>query len=303
MRVVTREDRARGVLTGLAIGDALGAPVEFDPPERIAGRRDELFALPGGGGFGWGRGEFTDDTQMTLVLARHLAGGTFDADGLARDFAAWASHTGTADVGIQTRRVLGAVARGEDWRGAVRQLDPEAAGNGSLMRTSPAALAGADLEAVRALARRQSEVTHPHRWCQDACAVFSAAVRLTIDTGTPPALEALAESASEPGIREAILRAVDSRPPAMSGFVLHTLTGALWAVYGAASFEDAVWRAVQLGHDADTVGAVAGALAGARWGRAAIPEDLASKLATRHPLFAPVDANALDGLATALLHG
>jgi len=88
MRMSTCEDRAPGVLVGLAVGDALGAPVEFDPPEQIAKRRDELFGLPGEGGLGWAPGESTDDTQMALVLARHLARAPLDHARLANDFAA-----------------------------------------------------------------------------------------------------------------------------------------------------------------------------------------------------------------------
>src|SRR5688500_3385360 len=110
-------DRARGLLVGLAVGDALGAPVEFESPAQIAGRRDELFAMPGGGGFNWAPGEFTDDTQMALVLARHLrAVGGVDPAQLARAFAEWAKDA--ADVGIQTRKVLTQVSHGADWRQA-----------------------------------------------------------------------------------------------------------------------------------------------------------------------------------------
>lgn len=242
-----RTDRARGVLVGLAVGDALGAPVEFEPPERIAGRRDELFAMPGGGSFEWAPGEFTDDTQMALVLARHLTRGALDQDALAQEFAAWATDPGTSDVGIQTRRVLGAVAKGRDWRAGIRQLDPDAAGNGSLMRTAPAALAGGDVAGVKTLARQQSGVTHPHRWCLDACAAFSAALCQTVDTGALPPLDQVAALASEPEVREAIAAAASLEAPGMSGFVLHTLTGALWSVYRSDTFEDAIWRAVSLG--------------------------------------------------------
>lgn len=88
--------------------------------------------MPGGGGFGWAPGEFTDDTQMTIVLARHLRGhvGGIDQAALAGEFAHWARDA--ADVGNQTRSVLGAVGRGVDWRTAARALPLDAAGNGSL---------------------------------------------------------------------------------------------------------------------------------------------------------------------------
>src|SRR5690606_19823077 len=84
-------------------------------------------------------------------------------------------------------------------------------------------------------------------------------------------------------------------------WVLHTLTGALWAVRGAASFEDAIWRAVSLGRDADTVGAIAGALAGALWGVQAIPAALSERLQSRHPLFRGAYPSSLVELADALI--
>ena len=87
----------------MAVGDALGAPVEFDPPEQIAGLREELFAFPGG--CGGDPGEFTDDTQMSILLAQHLANGQFDDNKLATSWAEWAIHTSTKDVGIQTSQV------------------------------------------------------------------------------------------------------------------------------------------------------------------------------------------------------
>ncbi len=294
-------DRARGVMVGLAIGDAFGAPVEFDPPQAIAGRRDELRLLPGGGTFGWTPGEFTDDTQMSLVLARHLVDGPLDQVGLSEAFAAWATHAGTADVGIQTRRVLLAVRGGTHWQEAVRRLDPDAAGNGSLMRTAPVALAARTESDVRRLAREQSEVTHPNRLCVDACTVFCLALRRAVEDGELVDLATVASLSSEVEVREAVSAAAAAPAPQMSGFVLHTLTGALWAVHGAEDFEDAVWRATSLGRDADTVAAVAGALAGGLWGRTGIPDDLASRVSSAHPLFDGVDAAELEALADRLL--
>ena len=292
-------DRARGLLVGLAIGDAIGAPVEFDPPASIAGRRDELFAMPGGGSFDWAPGEFTDDSQMALVLARHLRerDGALEQDALAADFAAWADDA--RDVGIQTRTVLDAVSRGEGWRSATAALAATAAGNGSLMRVAPVAIAAATPEDAAALARAQSAVTHPNESCLDACAVFASALWDALDGGVP-SLEELARRARTESVTHAIERAASGPAPEMSGWVLHTLTGALWAEHGTTAFGDAVWRAVSLGHDADTVGAVAGALAGARWGLHAIPRSLSERLQSRHPMFVDDYPAALIALADAL---
>jgi ADP-ribosyl-[dinitrogen reductase] hydrolase len=292
-------DRTRGVLVGLAVGDALGAPVEFDEPMQIVPRRDELFMLPGGGVFNWAPGEFTDDTQMALVLARHLErrDGALDQDELAREFAEWARSA--ADVGNQTRSVLSLVARGDDWRAAVDSLSPTAEGNGALMRVAPVALVAGARDQVLALARTQSEVTHPNATCKDASAAYAWLVRRALDTGEIDLAGAL-EVATEASVREAIERSQARESPVMSGWVIHTLTSALWAVAGADSFEDAVWRAVSLGKDADTVGAIAGALAGARWGLTDISNAWASQLQSRHRDFVGEYPGALIALADAL---
>lgn len=287
------------MLVGLAVGDALGAPVEFDEPVQIVPRREELFALPGGGVFNWAPGEFTDDTQMALVLARHLqeSEGNVDRDALAREFAEWARSA--ADVGNQTRSVLSLVARGDDWRSAVDSLSPTAEGNGALMRVAPVALVGTTREQVLALARAQSEVTHPSAICKDASAVYAWLVRRALESGALDFAGAL-EVATEPSVREAIERSHAREAPVMSGWVIHTLTGALWAVASTESFEDAVWRAVSLGKDADTVGAIAGALAGARYGLSDIPSAWASQLQSRHRAFDGDYPGLLIALADAL---
>ncbi len=135
----------------------------------------------------------------------------------------------------------------------------------------------------------------------DACAVFAQTVWVAVDTGAMPTNVAIAGWSTTSGVREAVARAGDSAVPEMSGWVIHTLTGALWAVLGATSFEDAVWRAVSLGRDADTVGAVAGALAGGLWGLAAIPPSLAGRLQSRHPMFLGDYPDALISLADDLV--
>lgn len=295
-----RKDRERGLLVGLAVGDALGAPVEFDDPAAIAPQRERLFGFPGGGAFGWAPGEFTDDTQMAILLGRRLVEDRgLDQDRLAADFAAWATHPLTGDVGNQTRNVLEPVASGTPWRDAIAALDADAAGNGGLMRCAPVALAARSRDEAMLLASAQSEVTHPNVLSRHACAVFAGAVYDALE-GEPADLEQLASGAWEQAVGDAVRAAAATEPPSMSGFVLHTLTGALWAVRGAEDFADAVWRAVSLGRDADTVGAVAGALAGARWGLAAIPQECVGAVTSRHPLFEGDYPDELLRLADAL---
>jgi ADP-ribosyl-[dinitrogen reductase] hydrolase len=233
------------------------------------------------------------------VLARHLAvhQGVQQAE-LAKEFARWALDAN--DVGNQTRTVLSAVSRGADWRVATAALSPAAAGNGSLMRVAPVALAASSREHAAQLAVAQSEVTHPNETCRDACAVFACLLWSVLETGEL-AFDGLAQQAVTAAVRDCIERSSTEPPPKMSGWVLHTLTGALWAVRGADSYADAVWRAVSLGEDADTVATVAGALAGAFWGVSGIPRTLSERLQSRHPMFAGEYPALLIELADGLI--
>ena len=292
-------DRVRGVLVGKAVGDALGAPVEFDPPEKIAGLREQLFEFPGGGG--WNPGEFTDDTEMSILLAQHLIAGKFDEQELASSWAEWATNASTKDVGFQTGEVLSAVARGQHWSVAVDGLPRDAAGNGSLMRVAPVALfqLAGSIE-IADLARAQSQITHPNDWCQESCVAFSAALRFLLMSGEQPEMQYVQASTPNIDVRDRIARAWLDEPPQASGFVLDTLTVGLWAARAADNFDDAVWNAVSRGVDADTSAAVAGALAGARFGASGIKHGDESAFKSAHPLFRTVDRAYLESAAEKL---
>ena len=183
-------DRAVGVLLGTAAGDALGAAYEFGPP-----RGPELeVAMVGGGAFGWEPGEWTDDTSMAIAIAEVAASGADLRDGKALDAIVnrWHEWMKTAkDVGIQTSSVL----RAAGWLGLSAQTAREAsealhersgrtAGNGSLMRTAPVALAYLDDEAALVeAARAVSELTHYDPDAGDACVLWCLAIRHAILTG------------------------------------------------------------------------------------------------------------------------
>ena len=168
------QDRLRGVAVGAAIGDVLGMPLEFGPaiPADRLVRTMHSGRLPAGA--------FTDDTEMALALADSLLERSpLDADSLARHFVAW-YRTGPSDVGIQTSNVLGRIARGTPWQAAVdavQRAKPESAGNGSVMRCWPVALAHwDDLDSLLADSRLQSQVTHPHPECVAGSAFVNATI-------------------------------------------------------------------------------------------------------------------------------
>lgn len=267
------QNRLRGVAVGAAIGDALGMPLEFGPatPADSPVRDMQPGRLPAGA--------FTDDTEMALALAESLlARRPLDPADLAGRFVAW-YRAGPPDVGIHTGRVLSRIAAGASWQEAaeaVQRAHPQSASNGSVMRCWPVAIAHwDDLDALLAASRLQSRVTHPHPECVAGCAFVNAAIYHLVH-GVPlaQAVAAALSAADAPeALRRAIATAASKRREELpnSGWVRHTLESAVWALVTTASFEEAVVQAVNLGHDADTTGAVVGALAGAAYGLDAIP--------------------------------
>jgi ADP-ribosyl-[dinitrogen reductase] hydrolase len=171
---VTMRERARGCAVGAVVGDALGMPLEFGsrrPADRMvlemrSGR------LPAG--------TFTDDTEMALALAESLlAHRPLDPADLAERFVAW-YEAGPEDIGYQTRLVLHEISRGAEWEQAnkvIFRAYPDSAGNGSVMRCWPVALANwDDLSRLLAESRLQCQVTHRHAECVAACAFVNAAI-------------------------------------------------------------------------------------------------------------------------------
>ncbi len=266
-------DRARGCAVGAAIGDALGMPLEARPPRPPHNLLHEMVdgRLPAG--------SFTDDTEMALALAESLlAHRPLDPADLARRFVAWAD-TGPDDIGVHTYRVLARLKRGESWDTAVeavQRANPESAPNGSLMRCWPVALAyWSEPEALLRDSVLQSRVTHVHADCLAAC-VFANTLIAALLRGSSPAegvSEALATVSLPDGLRPVVEGAAQLRREQLrnSGWVHHTLESALWGLLTTDSFEEALVQVVNLGGDADSAGAVVGALAGAAYGLEAIP--------------------------------
>jgi len=279
-------DRIRGTAVGAAVGDALGMPLEFGPPRPAGGLECTMRAgrLPAG--------TFTDDTEMALALAESLlAARPLDPADLANRFVAWL-QAGPGDVGLQTHSVLARIAAGEPWAqvvAAVQQARPDAAGNGSLMRCWPVALTlWDDLAGLERDSALQSRVTHAHPDCVAGCVFVNVALYHLL-RGTSPA-EAIA-MALEGVDLSAGLRALLASAPgrgrgelANSGWVRHTLESAVWGLLTTSTFEDALVQVVNLGRDADTAGAVVGALAGAAYGLPAIPTRWRAALRGTWPL-------------------
>ena len=292
--MIAIEQRYLGCLIGLACGDALGGPVEFDTRAQMDKRYpDGLRDFIGGGWLSLFPGEVTDDTQMALDVARSLvAHPEGNMDDLALRFLAW-RNSDPKDIGNTTRDALDRLARGVPWDEAGEQTyrnrgPRDSAGNGSIMRCAPIAMRYRnDPERLRDVSIDVSRITHANPLCTWTSVVVDQAIAALLN-GTSIA-GALAGSSA--GIENAQVRtAVDHATPAKregvksAGFVLDTLGAAYWSLLQTPSFEEAVVTAVGLGGDTDTTGAVAGALAGAHYGFSAIPERWRSQVQHRDEL-------------------
>lgn len=291
--------RQRGMLLGLAVGDALGAAVEFSPP----GTFPAVTGYRGGGPHDLAPGEWTDDTSMALALADSIAECGWDLNDQAERYLAWwrggqYSVNGRCfDIGTTTAAALARYQRGRDARRS-NDPSPRASGNGSIMRLAPVPIRYAYMfpDGLADLVERALESslpTHGSPQCLSSCA-YLAVLLAGLVHGLPRA-EVLAPD-WEPICRLRELTPLHSevdevsrgsfrrkRPPEIcgSGYVVASLEAALWAVHDAADFREAVLRAVNLGDDADTTGAVCGQLAGACWGEDGIPNEWLHGLAER----------------------
>lgn len=270
------------------MGDALGAPVEGMWPEEIQRQYGRVNELLGGGWLGLGPGEWTDDTAMMLCIARSIVErGRFDPDDAARKFLGW-FEAGALGIGRTTWVVLDALRRGASWRDAGRmahdRLGGISAGNGSIMRCAPIALLdGKDRERLIRDSIDSSLITH---WDPRACwgaVALNLAISQLVYEGRDALLERVTEGIENAEVGKAVARVAGMRLEDIvpSGFVLDTLQAALWCFLNTSSFEDALVTAVNLGGDADTIGAVCGALAGAGYGLVGIPMRWQQPLAGR----------------------
>ena len=277
-------DRFRGCLLGLAVGDALGTTVEFKP----RGTFPPVTTMVGGGPFGLKPGQWTDDTSMALCLATSLIEKGFDlADQIERYLAwyqtgYWSSTGRCFDIGNATFRALERYrTTGQVEAGSV---DPATAGNGCIMRLAPVPIYYFPDEASAAeYGGRSSVTTHGATECVEASRILSRVLvkalagAVKADVLTAAAGEQLT-SAKLARIAAGDFIAKEDSEIVGSGYVVDCLEAALWSFATTDTFDDAVLRAVNLGDDADTTGAVCGQIAGAFYGERAIPEQWRTQL-------------------------
>ena len=261
-------ERAVAAYVGLAIGDALGATVEFMTPKEIRAQYGVHEDIVGGGWLRLKAGQVTDDTTMALALGESILGaGRVDALAAADAFDAW-MRAKPVDIGNTVRRNLVTFRKTGDPRAPASEHD---AGNGAAMRILPVALAcyGQPPAATIFACRAQAHVTHHNPLSDAACETLAFMVQDFLAGRSPLDVE---RERLGPLVAEHPVFAWDrkhSENP--SGYVVDTLQAVFQSLFATECFEDCLIDVVNRGGDADTTGAIAGMLAGARYGLAGIP--------------------------------
>ncbi len=309
------KDKIAGALYGVAVGDALGGPLEFMTAEQIAQRHGLVTEMIGGGWLNLQPGETTDDTAMTMAVAEGIMESP-DApyEAIGRRFIAWA-NSGPKDIGGTCRSGISMAMRkaqelGKDtpdvvcWnyggRATAELNHGRSGGNGALMRAVYPALYYPEKERALRETVDQGRMTHWDADSDEACKIYAdvlhslmvEAVNGNSDRGST----ILAIFHTLEGTRydlEAMLTKGRANQLKPTGYVVDSMECALYSLWeGSADFDEAVINAANMGGDADTIAAICGGMAGALHGFAAIPKEWVGALseADRARLDAAVDA-------------
>ncbi len=265
-------DKVIGLLLGAHSGEALGASFEFGPANNPDNFQTEII---GGGPFDWEPGAATDDMDMMMCLLRSFTSANdFDHDDLARKFVDW-YETEPADIGSTVAPALAKMSEGKTPTECGNPTE-SAQGNGSLMRCAPISLffEGESLERV---AREQCVFTHGSSTCQDADVIFLESLHDCFKGLSKNQIFEKAKLRAEElnaDLAEYFhkLQNIEWDELPTSGWVVHTLGAAYWALLQSESFEEGVILIANKGDDSDTCACVTGALLGAWYGLKAIPE-------------------------------
>lgn len=261
--------RAVGAYLGLAVGDALGATVEFMTPREINAQYGVHTDIIGGGWLHLRAGQVTDDTEMSLALGESiLHHGETLADAVAEAFSEWMRGK-PVDIGHTVRR---GIARFRRTGESAMPYDEHGAGNGACMRCLPVAIstAGGRPLDVQYAVKSQAHVTHCNR-LSDAGTLLVVSLIQDALQGQP--LQRAHERIDQfvavyPEFRFRDVKRAENP----GGYIVETLQAVFQALSETDNFESVVIDVVNRGGDADTTGAIVGMIAGAIWGIDAIPQ-------------------------------
>jgi len=267
-------DRALGAYLGLAVGDALGATVEFMLPREIKYQYGVHREIIGGGWLKLKPGRVTDDTEMSLALGRALiASGGWNAKAVAHAYVAWL-RSRPIDIGNTCRRGIQRYILNGNLSSLPSERD---AGNGAAMRNLPLVLLTLNDEpAFVEWTLAQSHITHNNPLSDAATLTLGRMLRVMLAGGGIEQCREIVNAllAEQPKFR------FDPYPGRASGYIVDTMQTVLHHFFNTGSFESLVVDTVNCGEDADTTGAIAGMLGGALYGAKAIPARWLEKLDT-----------------------
>jgi len=293
----------KGALYGVAVGDALGAPLEFMSADQIKRRHGLVTEMIGGGWLSVKPGEITDDTQMTLAVAEGIVANPGNPiEEVGTRFIEW-MRSGPKDIGGTCSASISraaSIAAGrtsnknpsagdrpteDDWYRASKDTairnGNRSGGNGALMRTVyPGLFYQRELEAVE-VATAIAQMTHWDDESNEACELYTDMIHLLTEAVYKQS-EARSRIIDETlqGTKYQIDRLRHEKgDPEPTGYVVDSMECALAAFYSTNSFEDAIVEAANMGGDADTIAAITGGLAGAYFGYDTIPERWTKELA------------------------
>jgi ADP-ribosyl-[dinitrogen reductase] hydrolase len=291
----------QGLIIGIAIGDALGVPVEFISRNFL--KRNPVTCMQGFGTHNQPPGTWSDDTSLSYCLAETLLEG-YDLNLLAQKFEQWYSYQYWTpnghifDTGISTRAALEKLSKGTKPEHS-GESGEYSNGNGSLMRILPIVfyLQNKPIDVRFEVVRQVSGITHAHIRSVMACFFaiefllnlleipdkFKAYRRTQNDVRDYVMHKGISKSEQELFLRifyDEIYELPESEIYS-SGYVIHTLEASLWAFLTTKTFEEAVLKAVNLGDDTDTTGSVTGGMAGLFYGVENIPTEWINQLARK----------------------
>lgn len=298
-------DSVRAALLGVAVGDALGVPYEFNCRETMIW--NPCIGMIGHGTHDQPAGTWSDDASMTLCLAEALSEKDFDLDHLGRLFVRWfhdgywTAHGICFDYGGTTAQAIHRLKKGVPVE-ASGSYDESSNGNGSLMRILPLVFFTLNLPVEERFewTRKVSAITHGHVRSVIACFYYLEYARLILQgigkedayrqlqEDLPPVLSGIGIENSEIEHFNRLLvgdiASLHEDEIQSDGYVVHTLEASMWCLLSTDNFKDAVLKAVGLGGDSDTTGAVVGGLAGLVYGVEAIPSEWLEVLARREDI-------------------
>lgn len=286
------KNHLQNILYGVAVGDALGVPVEFKSREHL--KQNPINTVQGFGTHDVRGGVWSDDSSLTFCLAESINEG-FNLNLLAQKFIAWKDYNywtpqgWVFDIGISTRIAIEKLAEGisPEMSGGFSENDN---GNGSLMRILPLVVYHKDKPIAERfeITKQVSSITHAHLRSVIGCFYYLEFAKQIMEgkdkfeiyqdlkKEVTDFLKSLHINTSEIEIYARLLNGniyeLEEDKISSSGYVVHTLEASIWCLLKTDNYIDAVLKAINLGKDTDTTGAVTGGLAGMLYGFETIPK-------------------------------